>query len=233
MKMDLLKAQRHELKYTISNLDRMVLMDRLGLVLKRDKNCENQKYIITSVYFDDYKNTAYEQKTNGDAIRHKYRIRFYNNDTSFLKLERKSKVHQMTQKISAQLSPDEVKSIYNGNYEFLKEKQEDIFKDFYIKLSHGLIKPKVIVKYERVAFVHPVGDLRITLDSSIKTSNNQVNIFDENIAYVPVMGANDVILEIKFNGVIPDYIKNIIQMSNITQSSSSKYVYSRKYNYEF
>ena len=102
---------------------------------------QNQKYIITSVYFDDYKNTAYKQKVNGDPVRYKYRIRFYNNDTTFLKLEKKSKIHQMTQKLSAKITANEVEEIYNGNYEFLKDKQEDIFKDFYIKLSHGLIKP--------------------------------------------------------------------------------------------
>jgi len=208
-------------------------MTRLDNMLKRDEYCKNQKYIITSVYFDDYKNGAYMQKINGDSVRYKYRIRFYNNDTTFLKLERKSKVHQMTQKLSARLTPDEVKEIYNGNYEFLKDKEEDIFKDFYIKLSHGLIKPKVIVKYERIAFVHPVGDLRITFDYNVKTSNNQVNIFDENIAYVPAMGADETIMEIKFNGVIPDHIRSIIQTANTMQSSSSKYVYSRKYNYEF
>lgn len=231
--MDFLKAERHELKYTLSNLDRMVLITRLDNILKRDEYCKNGKYIITSVYFDDYKNTAYAQKINGDSVRYKYRIRFYNNNTSFLKLERKSKIHKMTQKISAKITPDEVKEIYKGNYEFLKEKNEDIFKDFYIKLSHGLIKPKSIVKYERIAYVHPVGDLRITLDFNIKTSNNIVDIFDENIAYVTEMNANETILEIKFNGIIPDYIRSILQTANIMQSSSSKYVYSRKYNYEF
>jgi hypothetical protein len=214
-------------------MDRMVLMKRLDQVLKRDEYCQNQKYIITSAYFDDYKNTAYLQKINGDSVRYKYRIRFYNNDTTFLKLERKSKVHQMTMKVSAKLTQDEVKKIYKGDYEFLKYKEEDIFKDFYIKLSHGLIKPKSIVKYERVAFVHPVGDLRITLDSNVKTSNNQVNIFDKNVAYVPAMDTDETILEIKFNGVLPDYIRSLIQTSNTVQSSSSKYVYSRKYNYEF
>lgn len=231
--MDLLKAKRHELKYTITNLERIVLMNKLNYLLNRDKNCKDDKYIITSVYFDDFKNTAYMQKINGDPFRYKYRIRFYNNDTSFLKLERKSKIHQMTNKTSASITLNEVKQIYNGDYEFLKSKNEEIFKDFYIKLSQGLIKPKVIVKYDRVAYIHPVGNLRITFDSNIQTSNNTVNIFDKNINYVPVMNADELILEIKFNGVIPDYIKNIIQTVNTMQSSSSKYVYSRKYNYQF
>jgi hypothetical protein len=231
--LDLLKATRHELKYTIRNMDRMVLMNRMDHILKRDAYCQEKKYIITSVYFDDYNNIAYLQKTNGDSIRYKYRIRFYNNDTSFLKLERKSKAHQMTMKVSARLTQEEVHNIYEGKYDFLKEKKEDIFKDFYIELAHRLIKPKVIVKYERVAFVHPVGDLRITFDTCIKTSNNQVDIFEKNIAYVPAMGADETIMEIKFNGVLPDYVRNLIQTANTVQSSSSKYVYSRKYNYEF
>ncbi|MFA9398079.1 MAG: polyphosphate polymerase domain-containing protein [Clostridiaceae bacterium] len=231
--MDLLKAERHELKFTISNMDALVLRKRLDNVLKRDKNCIDNKYSIASVYFDDFRNGAYMQKVDGDSIRHKYRIRYYNNDTSFLKLERKSKVHQMTMKLSAKLTEDEVKDIYNGNYEFLKDKEEDIFKDFYIKLSHNQIKPKVIVKYERIAFVHPVGNLRVTFDSNVRTSNNQVNIFDDNVTYVPSIDSNETILEIKFNGVLPDHIKSLIQTANVMATSSSKYVYSRKYNYEF
>ncbi len=231
--MELLKAKRHELKYTLSDLDCLVLKNRLSKVLKKDKNCPDEGYTIASVYFDDYNNKAYAEKVNGDAIRHKYRIRFYNDDTSFLKLERKSKVHQMTMKSSASLTESEVKKIYDGDYEFLKEKQEDLYKDFYFQLSKGLIKPKVIVKYNRIAFVHPVGDLRITFDQKIKTSSNQVNIFDENINYVPAIGINENILEIKFNGVMPDHIKSLLESGQVMASSSSKYVFSRKYNYKF
>ncbi|MFA9423531.1 MAG: polyphosphate polymerase domain-containing protein [Sedimentibacter sp.] len=231
--MELLKAQRHELKYTLSDLQCLVLKNRLSKVLKKDKNCPDEGYIITSVYFDDYNNKAYAQKVNGDAVRHKYRIRFYNNDTSFLKLERKSKVHQMTMKSSASLTEAEVKDIYDGNFQFLKEKKEDLYKDFYFQLSSGLIKPKVIVKYNRIAFVHPVGDLRITFDQNIKTSSNQVNIFEKNINYVPAIGINENILEVKFNGVMPDHIKSLLESGQVMASSSSKYVFSRKYNYKF
>ncbi|MBK5241470.1 polyphosphate polymerase domain-containing protein [Clostridium sp.] len=231
--MELLKAKRHELKYTISDLNCLVLKNRLSKVLKKDKNCPEEGYSIASVYFDDYNNKAYTEKINGNDIRHKYRIRFYNDDTSFLKLERKSKIHQMTMKSSVSLTESEVKDIYAGNFEFLKEKKENLYKDFYFQLAHCLIKPKVIVKYNRVAFIHPVGDLRITFDTNVKTSINQVNIFEEKISYIPALGINENILEIKFNGVMPDYIKSLIESGNVMASSSSKYVYSRKYNYNF
>jgi hypothetical protein len=230
---ELLKAKRHEFKYTISDLNCLVLKNRLSKVLKKDKNCPDEGYSIASVYFDDYNNKAYKEKINGEDTRHKYRIRFYNDDTSFLKLEKKSKIHQMTMKSSVSLTESEVKEIYDGNFEFLKEKKENLYKDFYFELSHGLIKPKVIVKYNRIAFIHPVGDLRITFDTNVKTSINQVNIFEDNISYRPVLGINENILEIKFNGVMPDYIKSLIESGHVMASSSSKYVYSRKYNYKF
>ena len=231
--MSIITANRHELKYTLSSLDSMVLKNRLSKLLKMDKNCADQEYNITSLYFDNLNNTAYLQKINGNSIRHKYRIRYYNDDPTLLKLERKSKVHNMTKKVSAPLTRDELKKIYNGDYDFLIQKEEEIFKYFYIQLSHGLIQPKVIVTYTRTAFVHPVGNLRITFDSYVMTAGNQTDIFEENINYTPAIGTDEVILEIKFNGVIPDFIKNIMQTDKIMQSSSSKYVYSRKYNYQF
>ncbi len=231
--MELLKANRHEIKYTISTTDSIVLSNRLSKVLKKDKNCTDGAYTITSLYFDDINNSAYTQKVNGDPIRHKYRIRYYNNNTSFFKLERKSKFNQMIAKVSGELNENEVKNICNGDFEFLREKKEDLFMDFYLKLSHGLIKPKVLVKYKRLAFVHPVGDVRITFDSKLMTSNNQTDIFNENTSYKPAIGINDVIMEIKFNNILPDHIKGLIQTGNVMASANSKYVYSRKYNYEF
>jgi hypothetical protein len=231
--MELLKTYRHELKYTLSTMDYYVLSRRLGNVLKKDTNCSGDNYIITSLYFDDVHNTAFIEKVNGDAIRNKYRIRFYDNDTSFFKLERKSKLHQMTHKVSGKLTAQEVKEICAKNYEFLTEKDNDFFKEFYLKLSHGLLKPKVIVKYNRLAFVHPVGNVRITFDSNVQTSNNCIDVFNQNIPYQPAIRSDEVIMEIKFNGVLPDFIKSMIQTNNIMTSSSSKYVFSRKYNYEF
>ena len=89
--MQILKSKRHELQYIISDLEAIVLQKRLDKILKRDKFCENGPYTITSLYFDDVMNTAIKEKINGERVRHKFRIRYYNNDTSFLKLERKSK----------------------------------------------------------------------------------------------------------------------------------------------
>lgn len=222
--------KRHELKYMVSQLDYLVLVRRLEKVLKRDRNSQGKNYTITSLYFDDYDNQAYKEKINGEAFRHKYRIRYYNDDLTYIKLEKKSKINQMTMKTSEPLLVEEVEKIYQGDTEFLLDKVGDLYHDFYRQLNHGLLKPKVIVRYEREAFIHPLGDLRITFDKNVKTANCQTMIFEENIHFTSAIEADQVIVEVKFNGILPDHIRSLIQTGHVMQASSSKYVYSRKYN---
>lgn len=225
--------KRHELKYMITELEYKVLVRRLEKILKRDGNGSENGYTITSLYFDDHNNNAYKQKIEGEAVRHKYRIRYYNDNLSFIKLERKSKIHQMTVKNSVILTQEEVNMIYRGDIEFLLLKKDSLYREFYCEIKHNMLKPKAIVKYEREAFTHPIGKTRVTFDRNVKTANMNIDIFSEDISYVPVLDSNNIILEIKFNGVIPQHIQSIIQTGHVTQASTSKYVLSRKYNIDF
>ncbi|QUI21678.1 polyphosphate polymerase domain-containing protein [Vallitalea pronyensis] len=225
--------KRHELKYTVSPLDYKILSERMKKVLQRDRHCPEEGYQITSLYYDDPVNTAYVQKVNGEAIRHKYRIRYYGNDYGFIRLEKKSKIHQMTMKESVPLTKEEVERILANDYAFLVQKEQSLYQAFYLALSHGLCKPKVIVRYTRKAYTHPVGDLRITFDRDIRTSNMDTHLFNEQAFFVPAIEDQQVIVEIKFNHVIPDFIQGLIQMGHVPQTAASKYVMARKYNYQF
>ncbi len=223
-------GKRHELKYMVHHLDYLVLVRRLEKILKRDTNSQGKDYSITTLYFDDYDNHAYKQKINGEAIRHKYRIRYYNDNLTYIKLERKSKMNQMTMKLSKPLTIEEVKKIYHGDTDFLLGKDGFLYHDFYRQLNHGLLKPKVIVKYDREAFTHPLGDLRVTFDKNVKTANYQTMLISEDIHFTSAIESEQVIAEVKFNGVLPEFIRCLIQTGHVMQASSSKYVYSRKYN---
>lgn len=69
------ETYRHELKYLISWADKAELTTRMSPVLKLDPHATNGGYFIRSLYFDDYWNTAYEEKDAGVLLRKKYRIR--------------------------------------------------------------------------------------------------------------------------------------------------------------
>ena len=82
---------RHELKYLISYAQKADLNVRMAPLLGLDKHAKNGGYMIRSLYFDDYWNTAYQEKVDGVLLRRKYRIRIYDYSDRVIKLERKRK----------------------------------------------------------------------------------------------------------------------------------------------
>lgn len=226
-------ADRQEQKFFLNYGEYSALRYKLKRVLDKDDHGVNGVYTVTSLYFDDVYNRALAEKIRGDTVRHKYRIRYYNDNTAFLKLERKSKYQRTVVKSSVLLTEDEVRKIYDNNHAFLLEKGSEVADELYLELAGGILKPKVVVKYKRLAFVHPVGNLRITFDTEIKTSGHQTDIFDTDIHYLPAIGSNMRIMELKFSGVIPDFIRSLLQIDHVMASAASKYVLSRRFHYEY
>ena len=100
--MELTGSYRHELKYQISPADYHALRQRLRAVMKRDPHTgADGLYTIRSVYFDNYGDKALREKVNGVQKREKFRIRYYNNDFSFITLEKKIKHNDLCMKIDA------------------------------------------------------------------------------------------------------------------------------------
>ena len=79
---------RHELKYLISYAQKADLNVRMAPLLGFDKHAKNGGYMIRSLYFDDYWNTAYQEKVDGVLLRRKYRIRIYDYSDRVIKLDR-------------------------------------------------------------------------------------------------------------------------------------------------
>ena len=113
------EAFRNEWKYLISTSEKEMLMLRLKPFLQPDPHAGEGGYYIRSLYFDDYWNSAYAEKEAGVLMRKKYRIRIYNNNDKFIKLERKKKFGSYIYKESAPLTREEVEKILKGDYAFL------------------------------------------------------------------------------------------------------------------
>lgn len=60
---------RHELKYLINEGEHAALACRMAPVFKLDKYARAGVYTIRSLYFDDYCNSAYEEKDAGILMR--------------------------------------------------------------------------------------------------------------------------------------------------------------------
>lgn len=83
---------RKELKYTVTEGESIVTARRLSSFMQRDKNLKGgREYLIRSLYFDNLYEKVLKEKLSGTAVHDKFRIRYYDFDTAFIRLEKKSK----------------------------------------------------------------------------------------------------------------------------------------------
>lgn len=219
------KRYRHELKYIINNGYYHILRSRLKAAMKPDPHGENGVYRITSLYFDDIFRTAYNDKLLGLDVRKKYRIRYYGLSPSVIRLEVKEKKGEMVCKRSVPLSYEEYGRLIRGDADCFK--QDSLIgtagEEFYISHSLAALFPSVLVDYVREAYICPAGNVRITFDSSLKTSL-QADPLGGGAEFINVFNGNEIILEVKYDSFIPSYIRDLLSGVPLTRESVSKFV---------
>lgn len=219
---------RHEWKHEISYGDMLVLRQRLSAVMKRDAHAIDGKYLIRSLYFDNASDKALREKIDGVNIREKFRIRYYNRDTSLIHLEKKSKMNGLCQKNSTALSAEQAQALVNGDYAWMVDSGVPLIQELYSKMMNHGLRPKTIVDYLREPFVFAPGNVRVTLDYNIRTGMNCTDFLNSNCVTVPA-GDAPIILEVKWDEYLPDIIRDAVQLSNCRTSAFSKYAVCRIY----
>jgi len=213
------KVFRKELKYLITDTDFCILNENLNNLINKDSNCKNEYYTITSIYFDNYNKTSYLQVKNGINERWKYRIRYYNYDDSYIKLEKKYKLNGLTNKTSIRITKQELEDILNNKIK-ISDDNPPLLNEFIMKIETELLRPIIYIEYDRIPYVYKVGNVRITLDYNIRYTNKFNDLFDKN---KKVYYLKDKILEVKYNELLPDFIRCRLQLNNLEQTSFSKF----------
>lgn len=219
---------RHEHKHVINMCDAILLHTRLKNVMNVDRYAdENGEYTVKSLYFDNYMDKALKEKIDGVDKREKFRIRYYNDDTSFIRLEKKSKINGLCSKVSAPLTSDECEKIINGDIEFLMEKDSELLKEFYAKMRYQLLRPKCIVAYDRESYTYPVSHTRVTIDKRIRGSTNVCEFLNSDVTFTHLYPHS--ILEVKYDEFIPEIVKKAVSIKSRKMSAFSKYAAARFY----
>ena len=221
---------RHEIKHYINFSDYLAIKSRLRTIMHLDKNAnENNEYKIRSLYFDNVYDKALMEKVIGVPKRDKFRIRFYNDNHDFIRLEKKSKIRGLCLKDSARVTKEEVERIRRGDIEFLRDSDKKLLVDLYAQMKGNLLRPKTIVDYTREAYIYPLGNVRITFDKSIRTGLNSTDLFNPNIPTIEAINSNFIVLEVKWDEYLPQSIHDIIQVRERRATSVSKYEACRIY----
>lgn len=219
---------RHEWKHEITYSDMLALRQRLRVVTKPDSHAINGTYLIRSLYFDNNSDKALREKINGVNIREKFRIRYYNHDTSFIHLEKKSKINGLCLKESARITKEQAQAIVDGQYEWMLETDIPLFHELYSKMKSQGLHPKTIVDYTREPFIFAPGNVRVTIDHKIRTGLHCTDFLNPQCVTVAA-GDAPIILEIKWDEYLPDIIRDIVQLENCRSGAFSKYAACRIY----
>lgn len=183
---------------------------------------------MRSLYFDDLYHSAFFEKEAGVTKRKKYRIRIYNLEDRLIRLECKEKMGNMVSKESINLSKDQFYSLISGgDRAFLLNEESNMPKRMYIDMQTRLLGPVVIVDYIREAYVFEPGNVRITFDKNLEAGLDTFDIFSDDVISAGALEKGTVILEIKFDDFLPDFIRNILQTRSL-KSAISKYVLCRQ-----
>lgn len=220
---------RHEYKYQISYADYYTLRSRLRTVMRQDAHAGTEgTYRIRSLYFDNLFDKALREKLDGVDNREKFRIRYYNNDVSFIRLEKKLKQHGLCSKLSCPLTKEQTEAILQNEIEWMKDSKYPLLVELYSKMRGQLLKPKTIVEYEREPYIYRPGNVRITFDRQVRSGLHHTDLFD---ASLPTVAGRDdwLLLEVKYDAYLPEVIASLLQIQQRRMTAFSKYAVCRTY----
>ncbi len=218
---------RQEKKYLVNIVASNELCRRLGNIMMEDKHNGAEGYRIRSLYFDTLDDGDFKDKVDGMELRRKIRLRNYDPKADFAMLEMKQKEGAYQRKRSLPMKREEGKQLLRGNYTPLLKFAEPFAAECYGLMNRMCYRPKAVVEYRRKAYVAKENRIRITIDKDMIATEACFDIFSETLSQYPVWDAFHAVLEVKYNGFLPSYIKELVSSINCSEISVSKYSLSR------
>lgn len=222
---------RHEFKYFSPEMVLSAIEQRIGALLCLDKNTgEAGEYAIRSIYFDDIYDTCFLENENGSDPREKFRIRIYNCSKERITLELKQKINGMCLKTSCPVPLKTLEQIMAGQIPDFTAETPYLLKKLISQMHFRALRPVVIVAYERVPFVYPDGNVRVTFDRNLRSSSNIEDFFNPQAAFRSVLPVGTNMMEVKFDEFLPDFINEACQTGLLQWTSFSKFYLCRKFD---
>ncbi len=227
------QVYREEKKFLIHLEKFRKLAHHLEHFLMEDEHNGTLGYRVRSLYFDTMYDKDYFEKLDGVEIRRKIRLRIYNPKDDFALLEMKQKQGQYQLKRSLRITRDDAAALIGGNYSPLLCYPDDFAAECYALMQMQVYRPKTVVEYNRRAFIAKENKVRITFDHQIVSTESDTNLFANDLNMNPVLDPFAVVLEVKFNGFLPDYIKDLLSGTQKSELSVSKYMLARQASYKY
>lgn len=220
---------REEKKFLIIETELRKKSHFLHQFLTEDPHNGVNGYPIRSLYFDTLNDDDFRDKMDGVEIRRKIRLRCYDPEGNFAMLEMKQKQGAMQRKRSLKLSREAAERLIACDYTPLLERKEAFARECYGLMQYQCYRPKTIVEYRRKAFIAKENRIRITFDSNITATESCFDLFSSRLNMNPVMDRSLSVLEVKFDGFLLSYIREMLNSIDKSELSVSKYCLARQH----
>ena len=215
---------RYEYKYRINAQQQALLSAKAGGLMLPDAHVDARgMYIVRTLYLDNVFDSCLRDNLSGADPRSKFRIRRYGADTSYLMLEKKTKRANMSEKESCRITLDECRAILCGELPLPTPDMPPVKQRLLTEARMRALLPSVIVTYDRIPFVYPAGNVRVTFDGALTASAETARFLMPDYLQRPVLPPGESILEIKWTGVMPKHIRGALQSERLVWTAFSKY----------
>jgi SPX domain protein involved in polyphosphate accumulation len=237
----LFQFKRTEKKYILDSTTAEILKSQIRYYVPRDEKAMLSPH-ISSVYYDNAAWKCYREHITRVNPRFKVRIREYDNyDKYFARafLEIKKKENSVSLKERIRIIP----SVGENGAGYISspgtpsgllinaESRNNVYYRITDAIKNYKLEPVTKVDYSREAFESEDGTLRITFDSDLVFHAIQNN-HTAPVTGEYAMDENVKIMEIKFSGRMPQWLKQMLKSNKLSNARFSKYCASVKNLYD-
>lgn len=220
----MIPAYRNELKFLVDQAQYRQLRAVLRGLLPYDAHAGgNGGYHIRSLYFDDLYQTDYRQKMAGVEVRKKYRVRIYNCAPGPIALECKHKNGAYIYKESVPLTAAEYTALCRGTAAFCWARPSPWPPAFLWKAGPRCCGPGLLwlmtVRRSSTMWVPCASPLTRTSRPWTRARTSLTHGRRATMCCPP----GQMILEVKFTGILPEYIQTIFHAYSFVRTSASKF----------
>lgn len=223
-------TNRYEIKYLVETKRIPEIRREIDGFFGQDVNANDQgSYINHSIYFDSPNYRFYREKSEGELVRIKPRIRMYrpteDAPPTAIFLELKARYDRIVVKRRAPISLGLAERLLRpGPLQLTtREVENSVIGEFKYLCDRYALRPSVTVLYNRTALnglYHQ--NLRFTFDREIRCSlttelNNSIH------ALIAALPATQTILELKYNNQISELLLLRLNSLGLQQQTLSKY----------
>lgn len=219
---------RAEKKYILNVMEIARAEDHLDRLLIPDPHNGRDGYVVRSLYFDTVTDKDFFDKKDGLETRKKIRLRIYDTSSDRVLLEVKQKQGENQRKRSLKISREHALNLIDGDFTPLLTYRDKFALECYAMMQAAVYRPKTIVEYDRKAYIAKENRTRITFDRRIRATESSMDFFNPHLVLNPVIDAHSAVLEVKYNGFLLAYIRDILSCVDKAPVAVSKYILARQ-----